>query len=56
MLRGWSQTAREEECEKSTGASLTRSASRMVVGGDVREVDEHAEAVHLPDDLLAEAR
>lgn len=30
MLRGWSQTARAEECEKITGAVLTRSASRMV--------------------------
>jgi hypothetical protein len=32
MLRGWSQTAREDEWEKSTGARLTRSASRMVSG------------------------
>lgn len=31
-LRTWSQTAREDECEKSTGASLTRSAARMVPG------------------------
>ena len=31
-LRGWSQTARAEECEKITGASVTRSASRMVEG------------------------
>ncbi len=30
MLRGWSQTARAEECEKITGASVTRRASRMV--------------------------
>ncbi len=30
MLRGWSQTARDEECEKITGASLVASASRMV--------------------------
>ncbi len=29
-LRGWAQTARDEECENSTGASLTRRASRMV--------------------------
>lgn len=32
MLRGWSCTAREEECEKITGAWLTRSAARMVSG------------------------
>lgn len=32
MLRGWSCTAREEECEKITGARLTRSAARMVSG------------------------
>lgn len=31
MLRGWSQTAREEECENITGASEVASASRMVV-------------------------
>lgn len=31
MLRGWSQTARAEECEKITGASETASASRIVV-------------------------
>ena len=30
MLRGWSQTVRDEECEKTTGASVTRRASRMV--------------------------
>ena len=30
MLRGWSQTAREEECEKITGAVEVSSASRMV--------------------------
>src|SRR5690606_22619885 len=29
-LRGTSQTARAEECEKITGASLTRSAARIV--------------------------
>ena len=29
-LRGWSHTARAEECEKITGASVTSSASRMV--------------------------
>ena len=29
-LRGWSQTARAEECENSTGACVTSSASRMV--------------------------
>ena len=31
MLRGWSQTAREEEWEKITGATDVTSASRMVV-------------------------
>ena len=31
MLRGWSQTARAEECEKITGAPVASSASRMVV-------------------------
>lgn len=31
MLRGWSQTARAEECEKITGATDVASASRMVV-------------------------
>ena len=31
-LRGWSHSARAEECEKITGASLTRSASSMVAG------------------------
>ena len=29
-LRGWSQTARAEECEKITGASLVSRAARMV--------------------------
>ncbi len=29
MLRGWSQTARDEECEKITGAVLVAIASRM---------------------------
>ncbi len=55
-LRGWSQSARAEECEKITGASETRSASSMVAGRDVREVDQHAEPVHLAHHLLAEAR
>lgn len=31
MLRGWSQTARAEECEKTTGAAETARASRIVV-------------------------
>ena len=54
MLRGWSQTARAEEWEKITGA-LGR-VERVPHGGrrHVREVDQHAEAVHLPDDLAAE--
>jgi hypothetical protein len=30
-----------------------RSTSRIVFAGDVREVDDHADAVHLGDDLLA---
>lgn len=30
-LRGWSQTAREDEWEKTTGASLVSRASRIVV-------------------------
>ena len=29
-LRGWSQSARAEECEKTTGASVVSRASRMV--------------------------
>ncbi|MDQ0813039.1 hypothetical protein QFZ63_004753 [Streptomyces sp. B3I7] len=32
MLRGWSQTARAEECEKTTGAEVVSSAARMVAG------------------------
>jgi hypothetical protein len=31
-LRGWSQIARADECEKITGASDTRSASCIVAG------------------------
>lgn len=31
MLRGWSHTAREDECEKITGAVEVSSASRIVV-------------------------
>ena len=31
MLRGWSQTARDEEWEKITGAVDVSSASRIVV-------------------------
>lgn len=31
MLRGWSQIARDEECEKITGAVEVSSASRIVV-------------------------
>ena len=53
-LRGTSVRARAEEWEKITGASDTRSASSMVVRRDVGEVHQHAQAVHLPDHLLAE--
>ena len=52
--RTWSVSARHDECEKITGARETSSASRMVVGGDVRDVDQHADPVHLPDHLPAE--
>ena len=54
MLRGWSQTARAEECEKITGAALTRSASRMVSAATCERSTSMPAAVHLPDDLLAE--
>ena len=53
-FRGWSQTASAEECEKITGASAVSSASLIVVGRDVGQVDQHAEPLHLPDDLAAE--
>ena len=56
MLRGWSHTARAEECEKITGASLTRSASRMVDAATCERSTSMPSAVHLPHDLLAEAR
>ena len=54
-LRGWSVTARAEECEKMTGDTATSSASCMVCGRDVREVDQHPQAVHLAHHLRAEA-
>ena len=55
-LRGWSHSARAEEWQKITGAvgDVERVAHR--VGRDVREVDEHADPVHLAHDLPAERR
>ena len=43
MLRGWSQTAREEEWEKITGATERVERVPHRRRRDVREVDEHAE-------------
>ena len=43
------------EWEKMTGASVTLSASLIVAGRDVGQVHQHAQPVHLPDDLLAES-
>ena len=37
-----------------TGARLAAIAWRMTVGRDVAEVDQHAEPVHLADDLEPE--
>ena len=53
-LRGWSQTARAELWLKITGAVVTVERVAHHVGGDVREVDEHAEPVHLADHVAAE--
>ncbi len=55
-LRGWSHTARAEECEKSTGASRDVERVAHGVGRHVREVDEHPEPVHLAHHLAAERR
>ena len=52
--RRWSISARQDECEKITGAAETSSAACIVDGRDVREVDQHADPVHLPHDLPAE--
>ena len=53
-LRGWSDTARAEECEKITGARGDVQRLPHHVGADVAEVDEHADAVHLGHDLATE--
>ena len=55
-LRGLSVSARAHEWEKMTGAR--GRVQRVVHGGDrdVRQVDEHAEALHLRHDLAAEVR
>ena len=51
-----SESARHEECEAKTGAFETASTSAIVLSRDVRDVDEHAEPVHLEHDLAAEVR
>ena len=43
-LRGWSQRARAEECEKITGASDDAQRVLHGVRRDVRQVDQHARA------------
>ena len=55
-LRGWSTSARDAECEKITGACghVERGAHRA--RRHVRQIDEHAEPVHLAHDLAAERR
>ena len=58
-VRTWSDTARHDECEKITGARDDSRASRIVVGGDVGDVDQHADPVHLgapPRDRTSTAR
>ena len=49
-------SARAEEWEKITGASLTLDRVGHGVRRDVAQVDQDAEPVHLPDHLLAEPR
>ena len=53
-LRRWSTSARAEEWLKITGAEDVSSASPHRGRRDVREVDEHAERVHLAHDVAAE--
>ena len=53
-LRGWSQTARADEWLKMTGAVADVERVAHGGGGDVGEVDQHAEPVHLGDHLAAE--
>ena len=53
-LRGLSVSARALEWEKITGGRATSRAAFIVRDGDVRQVDEHAEALHLGHDLAAE--
>ena len=48
------QRAYADEWEKITGSAAAASASRMVSADDVGQVDEHADPLHLPDDLAAE--
>ena len=55
-LRGTSQTARADECEKITGASADAQRVGHRVRRHVAQVDEHPEPVHLAHDLLAERR
>ena len=53
-VAGHSERARQEECVAITGFVVT--VERVVEGlvGDVRDIHDHAEAVHLPHHLLAE--
>ena len=55
-LRGESQSARQEECEAMTGASLDCEYSAEGFVGDVRDVDHHAQAVHFDEPLRSRNR
>ena len=53
-LRGWSVRARAEEWEAMMGARGGGEGVPEGLVGDVGDVDHHAEAVHLADDVVAE--
>jgi hypothetical protein len=55
-LRGWSQSARADECDQITGARLTRSASLIVPSLVCERSTEHPQPVHLAHHPLAERR
>ena len=55
MLRATGERARQEEWEAKMGAWLVSRASAEGFVGDVRDIDDHAEAVHFADDFFAES-
>ena len=54
MLRGTLVSARADECEAMTGARLVVERLEHCAVGDVRDVNDHAHAVHFAHDLATE--